>query len=580
MKKMLKRMLSFVLAIGIVCGTLVVPSYAASTNQAKLPTLSKSKYIQCYTLKSSGKVYGYTDSSLKTKKGYVSCSADECYIISIKGSAVQVSFPTSSGRVVRWFKRSDFTATDISKSLNIKSATEKITTYRRSDGKQSYGYVGKNDDIYVLGTSGSYTQVIYELSSGKWKMGWIKTSAANSYLKPYSTIANGTYTISTALKSNMMLDVYHDRTANGTNVQIYQSNGGNNQKFKVTSVGSGWYKITNAVSGKALDVSGGKKASGVNVQMYTYNGTDAQKWMFYNAGNGYYYIKNKLGYYLDVSGGKTANETNVQVYSKNGTNSQKWKLSKTQVVATKATLNSTSFTLSGSGTTKTLTATITPSNASVSWKSSNTAVASVSYSGKSCTVKAVGNGTATISVISGGKTLAKATVTVKNCSVEAEVKARLDKIANGTLKYNSSTVLEVGKTFKGTRANEQCKGYAKNVFYLCFGVTPGSTQAQPNNHLLSTTSGMKKVGSVTNMTASNIIALFGKARPGDFVQMRRSQGGSHSAIVYSVTSTGVTFLEANVDGKNTIRKRTLTWSSLCSSNAKMSVYTATNYKLK
>ncbi|MGM9594361.1 MAG: hypothetical protein ACI3U8_08395 [Candidatus Onthomonas sp.] len=165
-------------------------------------------------------------------------------------------------------------------------------------------------------------------------------------------------------------------------------------------------------------------------------------------------------------------------------------------------------------------------------------------------------------------------------STEAAVQARLDKIANGTLKYNSDTVLQVGKTFVGYRENEQCKGYAKDVFELCFGITPGSTQAKPNNHLLNSTSGMTKVGSVTSMTNSNVKALFSKARPGDFVQIRRSHGGSHSAIVYSVSSDGVTFLEANLDGKNTIYKKTYTWSSLCSSNAKMSVYTATNYKLK
>lgn len=165
-------------------------------------------------------------------------------------------------------------------------------------------------------------------------------------------------------------------------------------------------------------------------------------------------------------------------------------------------------------------------------------------------------------------------------SSESAVRARLDAIANGTLTYDSNTVMKVGSKFTGYRADEQCKGYAKNVFYLCFGITPGSTQSSPNNHLLNTTSGMTLVGSVTNMTTTNIKNLFSSARPGDFVQMRRSHGGPHSAIVYSVSSTGVTFLEANVDNKNTVFKNTYTWAELCSSNEKMSVYTATTYKLK
>lgn len=162
------------------------------------------------------------------------------------------------------------------------------------------------------------------------------------------------------------------------------------------------------------------------------------------------------------------------------------------------------------------------------------------------------------------------------------VRARLDAIGNGSLRYDQNTVMKIGATFTGTRSGEQCKGYAKNVFYLCFGITPGSTQSRDKglNYLLNSTSGMTKLGSITSMTNTNISALFANARPGDFVQMRRSHGGSHSAIVYSVTSSGVTFLEANTDNKNTVTLRTYSWADLCNKNAAMSVYTATNYKLK
>lgn len=163
---------------------------------------------------------------------------------------------------------------------------------------------------------------------------------------------------------------------------------------------------------------------------------------------------------------------------------------------------------------------------------------------------------------------------------EQAVQNRLDSIANGTLTYNASTVMKVGSKFTGYRAGEQCKGYAKNVFYLCFGITPGSTQPRNNgvNYLLYETKGMTRLGSVTTKSESDLANLFAKARPGDFVQIRRSGGGSHSAIVYSVTSTGVTFLEANLDWDNTVSKNTYTWADL-KKNAAMSVYTASNYQL-
>lgn len=182
----------------------------------------------------------------------------------------------------------------------------------------------------------------------------------------------------------------------------------------------------------------------------------------------------------------------------------------------------------------------------------------------------------------GASTWERLNIRIVGDQTQEAVRSRMDAIANGSLSYNSSTVMRVGSRFTGYRASEQCKGYAKNVFYLCFGITPGSTQSKNAglNYLLSSTKGMTKLGSVTSMTASNISGLFANARPGDFVQMRRSHGGSHSAIVYSVSASGVTFLEANLDGKNTVSMNYYTWSTLCSKNAAMSVYTASNYTLK
>lgn len=160
------------------------------------------------------------------------------------------------------------------------------------------------------------------------------------------------------------------------------------------------------------------------------------------------------------------------------------------------------------------------------------------------------------------------------------VRYRLDQIMNGSLSIDRNTVMKLGCKFTGTRANEQCKGYAKNVFYLCFGITPGSTQSKPNNYKLNGTSGMGQVASNGNINVNSARNLFSNARAGDFVQIRRQHTGSHSAIVYSVSSSGVTFIEANLDGKNTVYKRTYTWADLSNKNMGMSVYTASNYKLR
>lgn len=167
---------------------------------------------------------------------------------------------------------------------------------------------------------------------------------------------------------------------------------------------------------------------------------------------------------------------------------------------------------------------------------------------------------------------------------ERLVRARLDEIINGSRTIDSQTTMKVGEKFTGTKANEQCKGYAKNVFKICFGIDIGSTQG--NKYALNIDSKTKLVDSRSMSSDSAARDLFAQARPGDFVQMRREKGTPHSAIVYEVKDTNgdgvidaVTFLEANIDNNNGIALKSYSWADLCKKNAVMSLYTASNYTL-
>ncbi len=229
---------------------------------------------------------------------------------------------------------------------------------------------------------------------------------------PYEMIANGTYKFNTKLKTDMMLDVFGNSTKDNTNIQICQNNETTAQRFNITHINAGWYKICNVLSGKALDVTGAVKKPGVNVQLYTYNGTDAQLWRFQTAENGYVYIQNKLGYYLDVDGAKTANNTNVLVYTKNGTNAQKWKPMRL-IYPTSIRLGTSAVTLKKIGETKKLSVSFSPSNTTqkgITWTSSDPGVVTVTNG----TVKAVGSGSATITVKSENGKTASQKITVND----------------------------------------------------------------------------------------------------------------------------------------------------------------------
>lgn len=144
-----------------------------------------------------------------------------------------------------------------------------------------------------------------------------------------NVLADGTYTISTLLNSNYVLDVKDGSTSNSANIQLYQNNGTLAQQFKVSHDSQGYVTFTNVKSGKVLDLNGAVVKDGGNIQQYTSNGTRAQKWIVKKDGNGYIVMSSiNSNYILDLSGGTVRNGSNVQLYSYNGTNAQRWNITK------------------------------------------------------------------------------------------------------------------------------------------------------------------------------------------------------------------------------------------------------------
>ncbi|KAA8818946.1 hypothetical protein CSQ85_06935 [Bifidobacterium rousetti] len=143
-----------------------------------------------------------------------------------------------------------------------------------------------------------------------------------------NVIAEGEYTIVSALGSNLVLDVSAGSNRNGANVQIYQDNASAAQRWIVTKDAKGYLTITNEKSGKPLDVSGGNARPGANVQQYAANGTAAQKWIAV-PNNGTVTLRSGLdgqtALTLDVSGASARNGANVQIYAANGTAAQSWR---------------------------------------------------------------------------------------------------------------------------------------------------------------------------------------------------------------------------------------------------------------
>lgn len=163
---------------------------------------------------------------------------------------------------------------------------------------------------------------------------------------------------------------------------------------------------------------------------------------------------------------------------------------------------------------------------------------------------------------------------------QSQILTRLNQMIDGS--YGNGAY-KAGTVYTGQYSSEQCKGFAKKVHMILFGYNIGSTKKSPYNYQISINSSTTSlVGSLTNLSSksdSTIRNLFSAARPGDFIQVRRGHGGSHSMIFLSSNASGVTVYECNVDGKNGIRTATISWSQLRSSNTAVSVYTAKDYRL-
>ncbi len=129
-----------------------------------------------------------------------------------------------------------------------------------------------------------------------------------------------------AKHSGKVIDIKGGGLTPKVNVQQFQLNHSDAQKFRFVNAGNGYYYIQNIRSNKVLDVQGGVAKPGTNVWQYSKNYTDAQKWRLLDAGNGYFYIRSKLGdLNLEVQGGLKNNGANIRVAAIKGGPAQQFK---------------------------------------------------------------------------------------------------------------------------------------------------------------------------------------------------------------------------------------------------------------
>lgn len=147
------------------------------------------------------------------------------------------------------------------------------------------------------------------------------------------SLAEGVYAIASSISNSARVEIGGASTSNGAATQVYSDNWTPAQRWYITSLNNGYYKLMNVASGKYLDVAGANVGNSARVQQYAWNGSKAQQWAIVSTSSGYQlYSALSSAYVLDLAGANTTNGTAVQLYQSNGTKAQYWSLTRIEAV--------------------------------------------------------------------------------------------------------------------------------------------------------------------------------------------------------------------------------------------------------
>jgi endo-1,4-beta-xylanase len=125
-------------------------------------------------------------------------------------------------------------------------------------------------------------------------------------------------------KTGADLEVPVFSASNGTLLDQWKSNGGNNQRWEVAANGPYWI-FTNVASGKLLDDPSANRSLGVQVDQWQANHAPNQNWIVIPVGDkSCKIISQASGLLLDVNQGSTANGTAVIQFTDNDGANQHW----------------------------------------------------------------------------------------------------------------------------------------------------------------------------------------------------------------------------------------------------------------
>ncbi len=180
-----------------------------------------------------------------------------------------------------------------------------------------------------------------QASSGKYLVPEGNTSGSRLILsnstseasRQYQLVRNGDFYTIKHVASGLVLDVVDGKTDNGTNIQLYQSNGTCAQKWLVTTNGNG-YSLRSECAYKAIDIpASASNIEGTKTYINDYTGSATERWTFTDLSaavveNGDYVLETTGLKAIDIQYGSKNNGTRTHTYNVTFGNNQMFNITR------------------------------------------------------------------------------------------------------------------------------------------------------------------------------------------------------------------------------------------------------------
>lgn len=157
---------------------------------------------------------------------------------------------------------------------------------------------------------------------------WITNGGKSQkwFLRSGPTLAEGFYSISSAVKNTQVLDINHGNTNNGATITTWSSNASENQAWYASyDFIADTYTFTNPYSGKTLSAIDNRAGNGTPIGLWSNDNSCGQKWKLATVDGQNYNLTSACSgqYVLDLNG-VAKNGAKITLWKQNGGDNQKW----------------------------------------------------------------------------------------------------------------------------------------------------------------------------------------------------------------------------------------------------------------